>query len=138
DLHLETTALTVLAWLKANRPDELHGNIEKAVKWINGQRSGQGSFGATQSTILALKALIAHTRDAKKIAEDGKLSVTLPQLKNTPVAETSFTAGASEPITLSLSEGKGLAPGTNKVLVDITGKNVFPYTLAWSYQTLTP
>jgi uncharacterized membrane-anchored protein YhcB (DUF1043 family) len=138
DLHLETTALAVLAWLKANRPDEFHGNVEKAVKWINGQRSGQGSFGATQSTILALKALIAHTRDAKKIAEDGKLTVTLPQAKSAAAAETSFTAGASEPITLTLSEGKGLQPGKNKVVVGITGKNVFPYTVSWSYQTLTP
>lgn len=138
DLQLETTALAVLAWLKANRPDEFHQSVEKAVKWINAQRSGQGSFGATQSTILALKALIAHTRDAKKIAEDGKLTVTLPGRGNTAVAETSYTAGASEPITLALQEGKGLQPGKNKVLIETTGKNAFPYTVSWSYQTLTP
>jgi len=138
DLQLETTALAVLAWLKANRPDEFHGNVEKAVKWINSQRSGQGSFGATQSTILALKALIAHTRDAKKIAEAGKLTVTLPQAKGAQAAESSFTAGASEPITLTFSERNGLMAGKNKVIVAVTGKNVFPYTVSWSYQTLTP
>jgi hypothetical protein len=138
DLHLETTALAVLAWLKANRPDEFHTSVQKAVKWISGQRSGQGSFGATQSTILALKALIAFTRDSKKVAEDGKLTVTLPNLKDAPLAATSFTAGAAEPITLTLPEGRGLQPGKNKVLVEITGKNVFPYTLSWAYQTLTP
>ncbi len=138
DLQLETTALAVLAWLKANRPEEFHTSVEKAVKWISAQRSGQGSFGATQSTILALKALIAHTRDAKKIAEDGKLTVTLPERGNQAVALTSYTAGASEPITLALAEGKGLAPGKNKVLIETTGKNTFPYTLSWSYQTLTP
>lgn len=138
DLQLETTALAVLAWLKANRPEEFHANVDKAVQWISGQRSGQGSFGATQSTILALKALIAHTRDAKKIAEDGKLTVKLLNVNDRPIAETSYTAGASEPITLALAEGKGLQPGKNKVLIETTGTNAFPYTLSWSYQTLTP
>ncbi|MCI0680969.1 MAG: hypothetical protein L0Y71_02595 [Gemmataceae bacterium] len=137
-LQLETTALCVLAWLKANRPDEFHANVEKAVKWINAQRSGQGSFGATQSTILALKALIAHTRDSKKIAEDGQLSVKLLNVNKRPIAETAYTAGASEPITLALLEANGLRPGQNKVLIETTGRNTFPYTLSWSYQTLTP
>jgi alpha-2-macroglobulin-like protein len=31
-----------------------------------------------------------------------------------------------------------LQPGPNKVRVEITGKNTFPYTLAWTYQTLKP
>ncbi len=138
DLSLETTALSVLAWLRANRPDEFHTSVDKAVKWITSQRSGQGSFGATQSTILALKALIAHTREAKKLAEDGKVSVTLPQVKDVPVAETSFTAGASEPITVAVAENRGLQPGKNKLIVETTAKNAFPYTVSWSYRTLTP
>src|SRR5262249_37877565 len=33
---------------------------------------------------------------------------------------------------------KTLKPGKNNVRVEITGKNHFPYTLAWSYQTLKP
>jgi hypothetical protein len=138
DLQLETTALAVLAWLKANRPEEFHANVDKAVKWISAQRSGQGSFGATQSTILALKALIAHTRESKKIAEDGKLTVKLLNANDRAIAEASYTAGASEPITLAVSEKNGLQPGKNRVLIETTGKNAFPYTLSWSYQTLTP
>jgi hypothetical protein len=31
-----------------------------------------------------------------------------------------------------------LRPGRNVVRAEITGKNVFPYTLSWSYQTLKP
>ena len=31
-----------------------------------------------------------------------------------------------------------LKPGKNTIRVEITGQNVFPYTLTWSYQTLKP
>jgi hypothetical protein len=31
-----------------------------------------------------------------------------------------------------------LQPGANKVRVEMTGKNVFPYTLTWTYNTLKP
>src|SRR5262249_35638415 len=71
-LQIETTALAVLGWLKAG-PGEFHKPIEKAVGWIGKQRGGYGAFGSTQSTILALKALIAYARANKKVAEAGEL-----------------------------------------------------------------
>ena len=50
-----------------------------------------------------------------------------------------FVAGATEPLTLNLPETETtLHPGKNAVRVEITGKNVFPYTLTWSYQTHQP
>src|SRR5262249_29426490 len=73
DLQIETTALAVLGWLKINRPQEFNGAVQKAVRWIGQQRGGYGGFGSTQSTILALKALIAHARANKKTAEAGEL-----------------------------------------------------------------
>ena len=75
DLQIETTALAVLGWLKANRPAEFNAAVEKAVKWIGQQRGGYGGFGSTQSTILALKALIAYARANKKTAEAGELTL---------------------------------------------------------------
>ena len=71
DLQIETTALAVLGWLKANRPAEFNGYTQKAIGWIGQQRGGYGAFGSTQSTILALKALIAFAKNNKKTAEAG-------------------------------------------------------------------
>src|SRR5204863_8812575 len=71
-LHIETTALAVLGWLKANRP-EFTTAVRSAVGWIGKQRGGYGGYGSTQSTILALKALIAYTKANKKTAESGEL-----------------------------------------------------------------
>jgi hypothetical protein len=135
DFQIETTALTVLAWLKANRP-EFTTNLRGAVKWIGQQRGGFGGFGSTQSTILALKALIAFTKANKKTAEAGELVLFV---NDREIERKAFPAGAQDVLTLtSLRPEVALNPGKNKVRVEITGKNVFPYTLSWSYQTLQP
>jgi hypothetical protein len=75
DLQIETTALGVLGWLKANNPGEFNASVQKAVKWIGQQRGGYGGFGSTQSTILALKALIAYTRANKRTPSPGELKL---------------------------------------------------------------
>jgi hypothetical protein len=137
DLEIETTALTTLAWLKANRPAEFHSTIGKANRWIGQQRGGYGGFGSTQSTILALKALIAFTRENRKTAEAGDLKLFVNDVAE-PVAMMHFTAGTLEPIIARLPREDLLKPGNNKVRVEMTGKNSFPYTLSWSYQTLKP
>ena len=40
DLQIETTALAVLGWLKANRPAEFTLAVQRAVRWIGQQRGG--------------------------------------------------------------------------------------------------
>jgi hypothetical protein len=135
DLQIETTALAVLGWLKAN-PGTFNAAVQKAVRWIGRQRGGFGGFGSTQSTILALKALINYTKANKKTPEPGELRLFVG---DRCLAHLSFAAGASEPLVLSLPEAeKHLRAGKNRVRVEMTGKNVFPYTLSWSYQSLQP
>jgi hypothetical protein len=135
DLQIETTGLTILAWLKANKP-EFNPNVQKAVKWIGQQRGGYGGFGSTQSTILALKALIAYAKANKKTAESGDLTLYLDEQS---LAKKHFEAGAQDAIVLDVPDAESvLKPGKNNLRVEITGKNVFPYTLTWSYNTLTP
>jgi hypothetical protein len=135
DLAIETTALAVLGWLKAN-PGTFNAPVQKAVGWIGKQRGGYGGFGSTQSTILALKALIAHTRANKKTAEAGKVELWMDQQR---LAVNRFEAGMSDPITLTINRPEEvLKPGRNSLRVAITGANVFPYTLTWTYQTLKP
>src|SRR5207248_2915556 len=134
-LQIETTALAVLGWLKANRPEFLTP-ARTAVGWIGKQRGGYGGFGSTQSTILALKALIAYTKANKKTAEAGELRLFVGERA---INVLSFAAGAQDALTLTLPNADGLLkPGKNDIRVEMTGKNTFPYTLTWSYQTLQP
>jgi hypothetical protein len=139
DLQIETTALAVLGWLKANQPADFNVAVQKAVKWVGQQRGGQGSFGSTQSTILALKALIGFARANKKTAEAGELRLYVGEQAQ-PVAKKMFEAGTQDAIAVSLPEAeKWLQPGKNTLRAEITGaKNVFPCTLSWSYRTMMP
>src|SRR5438309_11550644 len=136
DLQIETTALAVLGWLKANRPGDFNAPIQKAVKWIGQQRGGYGGFGSTQSTILALQALIAFTRANKKTPEAGTLKL---YAGDKMVGQQQFAAGVQDALVLDVPEvEKHLKPGKNVVRFEITGKNVFPYTLTATYRTLKP
>jgi anti-sigma factor RsiW len=137
DLQIETTALAVLGWLKANRPAEFTMPLQKAIRWVGGQRGGYGGFGSTQSTILALKALIGYAKANKKTAQAGEVRLYVNDVQ---VAQKAFAAGAEDALTVALPEAeKHLHPGKNRVRVEITGdKNVFPCTVSWSYHTLQP
>jgi hypothetical protein len=137
DLEIETTALAVLGWLKANRPGDFNVPVQKAIKWIGQQRGGYGGFGSTQSTILALKALITFAKANKKTAEGGDLYLLVGDQR---VGKLSFAPGAQDVLSLTVPDAeKFLKPGKNAVRVEITGdKNVFPCTVSWSYRTLTP
>ncbi|MEO2092156.1 MAG: alpha-2-macroglobulin family protein, partial [Gemmataceae bacterium] len=61
-LLIETTGMAVLGWLKANETGTYRENVDSACKWIGTKRGGYGGYGSTQSTILALKALIEYAR----------------------------------------------------------------------------
>jgi hypothetical protein len=134
DLEIETTALALLGWLKANRPADFNDNVRKAARWVGQQRGGYGGFGSTQSTILALKALIAHTRSNKTIAADADLVL---YVNGKEVGRKHFAAGTREELAVSVDESAGLKPGKNTVRVEMK-KNNLPHTLTWSYRTLKP
>lgn len=136
DLQIETTALALLGWLKANQPGQFTMPVQKAVRWIGQQRRGSGTFGSTQSTILSLKALIAHARANKKTAEAGELRLAVGGKQ---AASLPFRAGVEDALVLDIADAeKILKPGKNELDLGITGKNAFPYTVAWSYRTEKP
>jgi uncharacterized protein YfaS (alpha-2-macroglobulin family) len=55
---IETTALAAMAFLKANQHA---GTTKAALNWLVRQKDANGTWHGTQSTVLALKALIAGT-----------------------------------------------------------------------------
>jgi serine/threonine protein kinase len=137
DLQIETTSLAVLAWIKANPPkrmEKFRNNLQSAVKWLGKQRGPVGGFGATQATILTLKALTALSQTTKTNAGELILHVGSEQ-----VATRKFSAGVQEVLTLDLPDpDRHLRPGINKLRIESKGDNEFPYSLTWSYRTLTP
>jgi hypothetical protein len=135
-LQIETTALAVLAWTKANQPQVFHKQLNPAIKWIGQQRGGQGAFGSTQSTILALKALLAFAKSKKSVVEPGELKLTV---NGKIVGTQAFDGSFKDTLTIEVPDAESLLKGgANNVEIGISGKSVLPYCFSWTYQALTP
>ncbi|QJX00640.1 alpha-2-macroglobulin family protein [Frigoriglobus tundricola] len=135
DLEIETTALALLGWLRANDPSYAL-TIKAATKWISQQRGGYGGFGSTQSTIMALKALTLFAKKAAHPAEAGELRV----LVGGKVAGTRrFSEQDVEVIGLDIPNPDAVfAPGRSEVEIVTDAKQPYPFALAYTYTTLTP
>ena len=116
--------MSLLAWLKAQRPEKYNDATQKAVGWIGKQRGGYGGFGSTQSTILALKALIAYANANKKTAEAGE--VVLSSRARWSAGRPSRPAPPMPSSSTSKDAEKLLHAGKNKLSVEITGKSSLP------------
>ena len=84
----EATSIAVIAWL--NDQSQFSTNSEKAMKYILAQVE-DSSYGSTQATILALKAITAYMEGAITIngagkfefLVDGVVAMEIPIDKNT-------------------------------------------------------
>jgi len=131
NLHVETTALATIALLE-------HGGersaVRRAVEWLSGQRSGSGTWGATQATILTLEALTRYSR--KRTAESGPGSVRV-LVDGEVVAERAYGADRADPVHVDLTGA--LDRGEQQIrLMRTEGEGSVPYTVSARYRTDEP
>ncbi len=130
-LTIETTALAVLAWLKNPRYVE---NVEKSLKYL-AESCKAGRFGSTQSTVLALRAIVAYDQSRAKPKAPGTLQLTVD---GTPVGKPiEFTADTQGAIELPDATGS-LRPGKHQVQIQMTGGSQMPYSATLKYHRLKP
>jgi hypothetical protein len=136
DLEIETTALALLGWLRANDPTYTT-TIKDATKWISAQRGGYGGFGSTQSTIMALKALALYAKKNAHPAEAGTLRVLVGGKE---VAARTFTERDVEVIGLDIPNAEAVFKfgERNEVEIVTDAKQPYPFALGYTYTTLTP
>jgi hypothetical protein len=136
DLEIETTALALLGWMRANDP-KYATTAKQSTKWISQQRGGYGGFGSTQSTILALKALILHAKKNAHPSENGEFQVLVG---GKSVAARKFTDADIEVIGLDIPNPEAIfKPGeTTEVEIATDAKHAYPFALSYTYTTLTP
>lgn len=130
-LRIETTAFAVLAWLA---DPEYDARVEAALMWLVGQRNGSGTFGSTQATIMALKAILAHAEAERPTAQEGRVQVFVGGERG---PEVEFPTGAHDPIVID-DFAELLIPGENHVTVELTGDNDFPYVVDFGYHSEQP
>lgn len=134
-LDIETTALAAIALMKLPNQGPNAVASRKAADWLGKQRDGFGSYGATQSTVLALKALIGQARLSKGEIKAGEVRLLVGE----KTFAKAFPAGATEMVSLPIPDAERVfKPGDNKVRFEITGGSEMPASLTWRYHTLVP
>jgi hypothetical protein len=134
-LKVEATALAVLGWLRTNRGG-FAKNAHLAVRWLAKQRDGSGSFGSTQATILALKALLAQAESSPE-PKGGELRLYVGERE---VARRKVPASPNGVVSLEVPDAEALLKrgGATKVRAELVGGATYPHTLTWSYRAVKP
>ncbi len=130
-LVIETTALAVLAWLKNPRYAE---HVERSIKYL-AESCKAGRFGSTQSTVLALRAIVAYDQARARPKTPGSLQLSIDGQPVGPAVE--FTADTQGALTLPDATAP-LKPGKHQLQIKMTGGSQMPYSMAVKYNRLKP
>ncbi|QDU93820.1 MG2 domain-containing protein [Lignipirellula cremea] len=134
-LQIETTSLATLAWL--GNPHYIE-NVERSIQYL-AESCKSGRFGSTQSTILALKAIVAYDASRAKPKAPGSLQLVID---GEPIGDAvSFTADTTGAIELPLSAAvlaQLSQAGEHNVQVRMQDGSQMPYSMSVNYNRLTP
>lgn len=130
-LSIEATALATMALMKKGSH---HDRVEQAMGFILKSKNEYG-FGNTQSTVLALRALVQHAKARKDNKESGTLVVMVDGKK---VGEQAFTSSQTNALEI-----KGLEKyfTQNDARVEVFFSDMataIPFDLDIKYATRTP
>jgi hypothetical protein len=130
-LAIETTALAVLAWL---RDPVFAPSVERSMKYL-AESCQDGRYGSTQSTVLALRAIVAYDQARARPKAPGRVQLLVD---GTPAgAPVAFDGGTQGTIKLP-DVADRLTPGTHRIEIKMDGGAPMPYSIAVSYSALTP
>ncbi|MEW5851406.1 MAG: MG2 domain-containing protein [Myxococcota bacterium] len=131
NLHIETTSLAVMALLKSG---DARAQVDRGVQWLANNRGGFGQWGATQATVLALKAMTQYANATRRTQSAGTITV---YVNGNKVEEQRYEAGRREPVELT-TLGQHLRPGKNTIQVKHNGKEELPYSVAVEFRSAQP
>ena len=132
DLITEATALAALAWLKP--PMTFAANATNATAWLNTKRTPFGAFGATQATVLTLKALVEKARQKNAAPEKG---VMIVRVADRIVAKQPFDTASNEPIAVEFSD-EIFGGGAKEIRLETTATAAYPFNVAWTARAMKP
>jgi len=138
-LEVETTAFATMALMKAADTGVLtRGDVEAPVRagidWLNKSRSGLGGFGATQGTVLAIKAMNQYEEFARRTDAAGTIEL---RINGKVAGRQEFAAGHQGAIVFD-DVAAALRQGKNDIEVTLVGSAQLPYSVAVEYRTALP
>ncbi|WP_298418730.1 TonB-dependent receptor plug domain-containing protein [uncultured Kordia sp.] len=131
--NIEAVAFSLLALLKEEKPDEIL--ISQGIEHLVSKRQNN-SFGSTQSTAMALKALIEYTKTQKTklVAKGDFVALTI----NGKQLNSELNIAKNGKITINNIDSY-ITRGNQKIKVKFSNpKNTFPYSLNINYDSSLP
>ncbi len=122
---IETTGLAVQAFLKAGGYSNL---VRKALAWITSKKNGEGNWGTTQATIMALRALLTASEQSGSDAH----GVAEILLNGTKVASVTLTKDNND-LLQQFALPHVSADRDNEVEVRFSGVGGMAYQIAGRY-----
>jgi len=130
-LAVETTALSVLAWM---REPSFAPNVEEGLKWIV-ESNKSGRFGSTQSTILALRTIVAYDSAHARPKTPGRILLALDgKTIGSPAAFAANTQGALTMPDVS----RELGTGNHNLVLKMENGSAMPFAVTVRYHSLLP
>jgi uncharacterized protein YfaS (alpha-2-macroglobulin family) len=129
-LDVETTALATLAWM---RDPSYASNVQKGMKWIL-EANKSGRFGSTQSTILALRSIIAYDAANARPQKAGRIVLTVD---GKTVRTVAFDAKAQSALVLP-EFASGLGNGKHTIALKMEDGSKMPYAITVKYNSVLP
>jgi hypothetical protein len=129
-LSIETTALSALAWM---REPAYTANVEKGVQWIV-ESNKNGRFASTQSTILALRAIVAYDTLRARPKVPGRIVVSIDGRSGIPIA---FTANAQGALVVP-DFGNDLGAGKHTIVLKMEDGSSMPFSMGVKYYSTLP
>lgn len=130
---IEATSLVVLAMLESKKVIP-HGQLKSAIDFLLASKTARG-FGNTQSTVLAMKALVAYAKIKNNNRESGKLKVFI---NDQMVASHSYKSDDKDAIEIE-GLGQYLKIGNQTISVEFEGtQQPLPIDVELTYHTRLP
>jgi hypothetical protein len=130
-LSIETTALAVLAWI---RDPGYAAQVQKGLQWIVGENKS-GRFGSTQSTVLALRSIVAYDNANARPKAPGRIILTVD---GRPVGEPLAVTASNQGALVMPDFARDLAPGKHTVALKMEDGSSMPVSISVKYNSLLP
>ncbi len=123
--NIETTGLAAYAFLRARAfPD----TAQRALTFLIQKKDPRGTWGSTQGTILALRALVESALASGEPAQDATVRISMNGGDAKPIVLNRENAGVVQLVTFD-----NVAPGSNRIAFKVEGKGSLAYQVTSSY-----
>ncbi|SPE51099.1 membrane hypothetical protein [Verrucomicrobia bacterium] len=126
EMDVETTALCTLALMKAG---ECPQSVKQALTWVSKEKSANGTWGSTQATILAMRALLAGS--TASLGQEFDSAVTL--LLNGKKVETFHLNKENSDVMKQIELTKYLHAGENQLELRQVPAGELPFQVTGAY-----